>query len=610
MSGAAARRLRTLHCKMHLDLASLLLVAAALSLHSVAAYSNGKVTESCKSMKPGHGHASSRKPSPYSITVDKEKFNPGDRITVTLSGSSSGGKSFKGFLIEARDASHPNDHAIGSFTLLNPHDSQLLNCGTSEGSAVSHTHKSGKLEMQVVWNAPSDSPPAVQFLATVVEHYDTYWVKIPSPVITQNNVSPPPILPTTTNGQTVPSTHLTEPFSAEGCGRIKSCLRDPVGCDPQTDPKCYFLSFAKKDVSVVFELSGPAEGYASFALSYDKWMGNDDVYLCVRSRDNVVINSAYVLGRTHPEVSSESSLMDTAWRLSDGVIQCKFRRNIHIPTENCRFNLDESYYIFLASGKAENGLIHRHHQQPLISSGKKTISGPPEDLIGSRSPLIIKTHGTLMLIAWITTVSIGVIIARFYKPMWPGSTLFGEKIWFQVHRILMASTVLLTCIAFILPFAYRGGWSKKAGAHPFLGCTVLALTILQPLMAILRPHPDSLRRYIFNWMHWGTGTVARIIAVAAMFLGAHQQALVLPSPSSTLVLSGFVVWDVAAHLLLELHNYHLFRKGKNATDDEQEILNSYVHVPEGNLFKKVVLTIYICGNAGFLIALLTDIYFV
>lgn len=39
--------------------------------------------------------------------------------------------------------------------------------------------------------------------------------------------------------------------------------------------------------------------------------------------------------------------------------------------------------------------------------------------------------GALMFVAWMTTVSIGVIIARFFKPVW-SKALFGESAWFQV----------------------------------------------------------------------------------------------------------------------------------------------------------------------------------
>nr|XP_006634698.1 PREDICTED: putative ferric-chelate reductase 1 [Lepisosteus oculatus] len=590
---------------MDLNMAGVFFFIVFLSLNTVAGYSNGKVSKSCKSMRPGHGHARSTKASPYKISVDKNHFSPGDQIRVTLSGSAPG-EPFKGFLIQARDTSNLSADAVGSFSLLSNADAQLLNCGSTKGSAVSHTSKSKKMEIKVIWNAPKNSPPSVQFLATVVQHYDVFWVKIPGPVVSQSNVSPP-VLPTSATDQTTHPSALTKPFTSKGCGRTKSCLRDPVGCDPETDPKCHFLSFAGQEQSVVFELSGPAEGYVSFALSHDKWMGDDDVYLCVRRNEYVDINPAYVTGRTHPEVELQSTLRNMAWRWSDGVIQCTFQRNIQIPGEEHRFNLDTSYYIFLASGKAEHGMIHRHNRQPLISSEKKVISGLPGNLVGSRSPLIIKAHGALMLVAWISTVSIGVIFARFFKPLWPESRLFGEQIWFQVHRVLMTSTVLLTCCAFVLPFAYRGGWSHHAGAHPFLGCTVMALALLQPLMAILRPHPDSLRRYIFNWMHWSAGTIARIIAVAAMFLGVHQQALDLPSPWDTFVLCGFVVWDVAADLVLEIHNYHMIHKAKNVADDEEEIIHSSSEASEGDLFKKIVLAVYICGNLGFLITLLIAI---
>ncbi|KAJ8010426.1 hypothetical protein DPEC_G00074950 [Dallia pectoralis] len=70
--------------------------------------------------------------------------------------------------------------------------------------------------------------------------------------------------------------HIVSPFSSEGCGRRKSCLRDPVGCDPESDPLCIYLSFTPEKHTVLFELSGPLKGYLSFALSLDKWMGNDD----------------------------------------------------------------------------------------------------------------------------------------------------------------------------------------------------------------------------------------------------------------------------------------------------------------------------------------------
>ncbi|KAJ8397542.1 hypothetical protein AAFF_G00438180 [Aldrovandia affinis] len=582
----------------------LLVVLFTVCFKTAASYSNGKVTDACSRMEPNHGQHSSTKPNTYTITVDKSKFGPGDQIKVTLSASES--TYFKGFLIEARDAEHPDAGAVGSFTLLNSTVSQLLKCGHAQGSAVSHTSGSKKRQVQVFWIPPDSALLHVQFLVTVVQKYKVYWVKIPGPVVSQAGVSPGPPHPTHATAETTKPAVLLGPFSSEACGIRKSCLRNPVACDPERDPLCFFLSFATEGQSTLFELSGPGNGYIAFALSLDKWMGNDDVYLCVRDGNRVEIDAAYVTGRTHPVPASESVLTETAWRLSDGVIQCRFRRSIHIPQDRSRFGLNGSYYLFMAHGRAEYGMVHRHDRQPLISSVQKVITGPPQNLSGSRSPLLIKFHGVFMLIAWMATVSTGIIVARYFKDDWPDRALFGQRVWFQVHRALMLLAVLLSSVGFILPFIYRGGWSHSAGAHPYLGCTVMALAVIQPLMAVLRPPPDSTRRYIFNWIHMGAGTIAEIIAVIAVFLGIHQQALLLPGPWSTSVLAGFIVWGVVAQLVLEFHSQGLFKSGNG--DSEDEIMSASSDISSvGSRFKKVVLAVFVSGNVGLLGALLYSI---
>ncbi len=104
------------------------------------------------------------------------------------------------------------------------------------------------------------------------------------------------------------------------------------------------------------------------------------------------------------------------------MIQCSFRRDIILPPESLnRFNLDQMYYLFMAHGRAEDGEIllfsffvvafvslassikrlaslspgqtHRHDRQPLISAYQTAMTGLPEDLTGSRSPLLMKYHG-------------------------------------------------------------------------------------------------------------------------------------------------------------------------------------------------------------------------
>ncbi|XP_012585512.1 PREDICTED: ferric-chelate reductase 1 [Condylura cristata] len=574
-----------------------------LHISSVANYPNGKVAKSCNGMIPIHGHTPHTDPV-HNISVSQMTFRPGDQLKVTLSGPV-----FKGFLLEARNAEDLSGLPIGSFTLIDSQVSQLLTCEDVQGSAVSHTSSSKKTEIEVFWNAPSSAPNHIQFLVTVVEKYKSYWVKIPGPVVSQPNALPftTPEAATAPLSTLLPVSHLTKSFSALDCGTKKFCIRSPSSCDPEKEHACVFLSFTPDDQSVMVEMSGPSEGYLSFAFSHDRWMGDDDAYVCIHDNQIVHIKPSHLMGRSHPVMDSEDILKDLSWRLADGVMQCSFRRNITLPGVKNRFDLNTSYYIFLADGAANDGKIYKHSQQPLITYEKYDVTDHPKNIGGSRSMFLLKAHGALMFVAWVTTASIGVLTARFFKPVW-SKIFFGKAVWFQVHRVLMLTTSALTCIAFVLPFIYRGGWSWCAGYHPYLGCVVMMLAVLQPLLAAFRPPLHHPRRQWFNWTHWSIGTAARIIAVAAIFLGMDLSGLNRSDPRKTYAMIGFVAWHVGTEIILEIHAYRLSRKVEILDDTRIQILQSFsVAEAEGHAFKKAVLAIYVCGNVTFLIIFLSAI---
>ncbi|XP_062259516.1 putative ferric-chelate reductase 1 isoform X1 [Platichthys flesus] len=572
-------------------------------------YANGKVTKACGAMEPKHGAPAQTTQSPYLLTTNTSTFKPGDHIQVNLSGTSY----FEGFLLQARDAaSQGSASTTGSFTLTNPHRTQLLTCNKQQGSAVSHTSKDRQTEVVVNWNAPKDAPSEVEFFVTVVQRYNVFWVKLPGPIIYHPGVTPRPPQSTTSLApvQTTTSSLLPGPFTSDSCGKSKSCLLDPVGCDPE-DPHCFFLSMTTEGpdkTSVMFELSGPAEGYVAFALSWDTWMGNDDLYMCVKDGDRVSVSAAFVSGRTHPEDQTQAGLSSVSWRLADGTIQCKFSRPVKIANQGQgRYDLDQEYFLFLASGHAQYGKIWKHNQQPLVSIHRKCITGPSEVLTGSRGPTIMKAHGVLMLLAWMLTGSVGTFIASFYKQVWPNQTLYGQKVWFQVHQGLMMLTMTLTIVAFTLPFIYRKGWSKHAGFHPYLGCCVVILTLIQPITAVFRPTPDSHRRYLFNWFHWGLGSLTEIMAVATMFLGTRQSSLLLPQPWATYVLIGYVTWLASFRFML-LINKHFHIKKAVVSEDLQEIYSGQSEPSTlGSFTKSLILAALALGNSGLLVALLCSI---
>lgn len=61
-------------------LGTILLLVQTLCLTSVDAYPDGKVTESCGSMMPIHGHAPNTSHSPYTLAVNVTTFSSGDYI--------------------------------------------------------------------------------------------------------------------------------------------------------------------------------------------------------------------------------------------------------------------------------------------------------------------------------------------------------------------------------------------------------------------------------------------------------------------------------------------------------------------------------------------------
>lgn len=96
--------------------------------------------------------------------------------------------------------------------------------------------------------------------------------------------------------------------------------------------------------------------------------------------------------------------------------------------------------------------------------------------------VLAKTHGCLMILAWILCSSIAWFLARYYKTMWPNSRWNGERTWLQISRSLRFNCLLFTIVAIILIFVHANGWAYyeqlPQRAHPILGMIVFVLAII------------------------------------------------------------------------------------------------------------------------------------
>ncbi|XP_013386045.1 putative defense protein 3 [Lingula anatina] len=167
-----------------------MLIAAMLLLYAGESrgYGTGPPEIACSSMRPSHYGASDPfTPSPYTITVSKQKYKAGESIDVTLKGAN--GEKFKGFFVQARKHNSQSVIPVGTFTEVTSVGSKNL-CRQRNGDhAISHSNSNQKSEVVLRWTAPAKSAGDIVFRVTVVMAYDTFWDNQESAVVKEVNSS-------------------------------------------------------------------------------------------------------------------------------------------------------------------------------------------------------------------------------------------------------------------------------------------------------------------------------------------------------------------------------------------------------------------------------------
>ena len=137
-------------------------------------------------------------------------------------------------------------------------------------------------------------------------------------------------------------------------------------------------------------------------------------------------------------------------------------------------------------------------------------------------------HGSLMLIGWGWMLPMGALFAKFFKHR-------PDGLWFKIHRGLQVLGLLIATIGWLVALTNFTSLSDKGlnnYRHGVLGCVTMALGLLQPLNAIIRPHPPAegeekeSARLAWEIAHKGLGYCALLLAVATIGYGTT----LLPDP--------------------------------------------------------------------------------
>jgi len=209
-------------------------------------------------------------------------------------------------------------------------------------------------------------------------------------------------------------------------------------------------------------------------------------------------------------------------------------------------------------------------------------------MLPTSSTSLMKAHGIIMIFTWILFVSTGILVARYFKPLWPNRKICGKLIWFAVHRAIMMSVAILTIIAFILILVYKQGtWisrlDQREFAHSIIGIIIISFTVIQPIMALFRCKPDAEYRFIYNYAHAAVGFSAFILSIVAIFLAVFFTQFNFQSNGGWGILVVWACWIPIIFLIFSfIEFYFLTQSSSLANADSYELSNPY-----GNTASKI-----------------------
>ncbi|KAL5022071.1 hypothetical protein ScPMuIL_001226 [Solemya velum] len=408
-----------------------------------------------------------------------------------------------------------------------------------------------------------------------------------------------------------------------GCGTSIGCYHNCQSGGPCT----FLVSWKDTGDSIDFNIkakqaTSAVDRWFAVGFSNDRDMGSDSVTDCILKSDKTVTvyhswnNDKDNSRLAEPDATLGLSL--TANTFENGVFSCSFKREKKPKNDTSRiFDLNDDFHVMFASGDMKGATEKsRHSPTPVASVGKVDF----QKIVNVAAPAAVlevtkKVHAIFMMLGMVFSASIGIVIARFYKPIWKGHQIGGKDVWFQVHRFIMCSAVLFAAVGFITIFVDEGRWVEIDGtkfqqAHPFCGTAAMALFVINPVMAIFRCTPDDDNRKYFNWCHWFVGTSGHILGVLTIFMGLGMDDVGVPEYTLWIMIA-YVAYQFLIELILQFHHCCVEGTGGNSRAEAYELKGprgSSTDVPsdsaltKGSGFKRAVIYIHVFIIAGFTIA--------
>lgn len=388
-----------------------------------------------------------------------------------------------------------------------------------------------------------------------------------------------------TNRRHIPNqshTQLASDTAADHC-LDKLCYGIPDGClgitsmtpNPLKSSECWAVVTSKTIIDpsqpskreILFELISkfPTDGDAYFAVGFSETGRMRGLVTECRYTDRkgdelkvISLQHSYNLPNTYTNipVHIRSGIKNLGVSTEDGNYLCRW-----IVQSSVEYSYDpgngtlvieqadlayKDYYILLATGKMyDNSKLGHSYRVASEKPISLTQTGPVKSL---GSHILLRIHGSLMIVIWVGLVTIAIVLARYYK----NSKINDLAVWFMVHRTFMLAAWFGSLIAVI--FAYMYAEAYHPGPHSLSGTACLVLSTIQVVAGLLRPGLDSANRIYFNWAHFAFGNLSYLLAMVCLVTASFLPQAHLP-PVYIWVIALFVLFYAIFHMLMTIHQF-------------------------------------------------------
>ncbi|XP_077978937.1 putative defense protein 3 [Glandiceps talaboti] len=135
-------------------------------------------------MIPHHGDRQGQTGDPkFNVQVDATSYGSNTEITVAIKGAP-----YTGFLLQARSVGCGCDKPVGTW-IESPANTKTMSCSEAEDSMTHNEPTLNKEAYEYKWRAPNEPVGDVEFVVTILEIFDTFWITQKSEVITGSGES-------------------------------------------------------------------------------------------------------------------------------------------------------------------------------------------------------------------------------------------------------------------------------------------------------------------------------------------------------------------------------------------------------------------------------------